>query len=545
MGKYTTSGFFPDGGPAKYSYTEDFGDRFGKTGRLAYLNVSLQGAFGAGIQSKNGIKALNNLKAQYERAREAENRFIAEHNLLITEGNSKRASNGSWHDIITAINEFYSTKEVFERNIQIIKQRSENGGGYSNALRFLPTYIKQAAEEIFKNRKWVNWRPDTLMNKILTLGLEKMIEMTDSQLEDGTIKIGRRGKKPKGEALQAYKSMQYLVDILGNPKSPFSQLLRKDIGLAQYVADLQETFSQGTSETIDVPTMKISTTGTGTIAEMASAASIEYFMGSLYSVLGLGHKGFKVDVASHNLGAEGDLFFKEMKSANSDESKRFRAIQEYQKAYDKLAAQLTDAKGEIIQISNKNYMINSNFSKKYHGFTAQGDTTLENFQAFMAELPNKTIDIDELIDYLANVGEYENGENMIIPNADTSILSGIATQMAYFLFDDIDIVLPENLSNINRVYLMDLSGVYVPLSIILEGIYNSLSQTVDSVTSEARASTSIDITGDGEHAQLPWDSEDVFISFRNARLEKTKISFHFLSNFTEFITKAMNINNVI
>ena len=161
------SSYYPHGGPAKFSYTEDFKDKFQTTGRKAYLNVNLQGYFGANINSSNGIKALENLKMQYEKAREAENRFIAEHQLLI---NGERTSNGSWSDIIIAINEFYSTREVFERNIQLLKQRDETGGAYNNALRFLPTYIEKAAEEIFANRKWVRMRPDTLMNKLLKRG---------------------------------------------------------------------------------------------------------------------------------------------------------------------------------------------------------------------------------------------------------------------------------------------------------------------------------------------------------------------------------------
>ena len=91
---------------------------------------------------------------------------------------------------------------------------------------------------------------------------------------------------------------------------------------------------------------------------------------------------------------------------------------------------------------------------------------------------------------------------------------------------------------------MELSGIYVPLSIVLEGVYNSLVKTAESVTSEAQASTSVEIIGGGEPAELPWDSEEVFNRFRQGRIDKTTISFHFLSNFTEFITKAMTITTV-
>lgn len=541
MATHPGGGYYPYGGPSKFSYTQDFKEKFQSTGAKAYLNVNLKGFFGANINSSSGIRALANLKEQYLRAREAENRFIAEHNLLI----NGKVSNGSWKDIITAINEFYSTKEVFERNIQIIKQRDENGGAYANALRYLPTYIEDAAEEIFKNRRWTKMRPDTLMYKILHDGLERMIKMTDSQLEDNTIKIGRRGKEPKGKALQAYQSMKYLVDILGDRKNPFAQLLAKSLNLQSYTQELIDTFATGTSATIKVPEIKVSTTGTGTIAEMSSAASIQYFMDALSSVLGIGPKGFKVDVLTHNLGAIGDMIFNDMQGSSArDESKRVNAVNEFVKAYNKLAQQLTDAHGEIVQISNKNYIINSDFKNKYHGFTAQGDTTLKNFQAFMSVLPNTGINLDELIDYLANVGEYQDGESMIIPSPDMNILSGIATQIAYFLFDDIDIQMPEQLSNINRVYIMELSGVYVPLSIVLEGVYNGLLQTVDSITAEAQADVSVEVTGGGDTAELPWDSEEVFERFRQGRIDKTKISFHFLSNFTEFITKAMTIDTI-
>lgn len=536
------SSYYPHGGPAEFSYTEDFKDKFQTTGKKAYLNVSLQGHFGANVNLSNGIKALENLKMQYERARQAENRFIAEHQLLI---DGQRTSNGSWSDIIRAINEFYSTREVFERNIQLLKQRDETGGAYNNALRFLPTYIEKAAEEIFANRKWIRMRPDTLMNKLLKRGLELMVEQTDSIMEDGIIKLGRkRAKNPKGEALQAYKSMEYLVNILGNSKSPFSKILSKSLGLSKYTQELQQTFANGTSDTIKVPKMSVSTTGTGTIAEMASAASIQYFMDELSSVLGIGTKGFKTDVLTHNLGATGNMIFNSMKGASNDESKRVHAIEEYERAYKELAKLFLDADGEIVQISNKNYIINADFKNKYHGFTAQGETTLRNFQAFMSSLPHIGLDIDELIDYLANVGEYSGGESMIISNADSDILSGIATQIAYFLFDDIDIKLPNNISNINRVYLMELSGIYVPLSIILEGVYNSLVKTADSVTAEVQASTSVEIVGNGNVAEEKWTDRSVFERFRQGRIDKTTISFHFLSNFTEFITKAMTINTI-
>jgi hypothetical protein len=141
-------------------------------------------------------------------------------------------------------------------------------------------------------------------------------------------------------------------------------------------------------------------------------------------------------------------------------SKRAHFIEKYKQFY----KNLTDTAGSIVEINAKNYnLATPEFKEK--GFTAQGATSIDNFESMLRAYNYDKDRTDRLIFALTNIGPdtLSQDYNLVSRN--------IALLVAYFLFDDID--LDEGL-NFNAVHVLNLDGLYIPLSCFLYAAYDTL-----------------------------------------------------------------------
>jgi hypothetical protein len=100
----------------------------------------------------------------------------------------------------------------------------------------------------------------------------------------------------------------------------------------------------------------------------------------------------------------------------------------------------------------------------------------------------------------------------------------LATQVAYFLFDDFETIGKKS-TGVNRLHLMDLNGIYLPLSVILKTLADALERAenrgLDNPKSVVQVSIAEkDILGESG----TWETQ------KEAAL-KTQVSTHFLAGF--------------
>ena len=111
-------------------------------------------------------------------------------------------------------------------------------------------------------------------------------------------------------------------------------------------------------------------------------------------------------------------------------------------------------------------------------------------------------------------------------------------QIGNFLFDDMSFEETELPQNANIVHVFNLSGVYVPLSFILEGVKRGLDATIQ----EVELSEYVNVTFEASSTEPThsWNSENDFIQFRQAKMRENKLSFSFMQGFASVITQAVN-----
>ena len=188
------------------------------------------------------------------------------------------------------------------------------------------------------------------------------------------------------------------------------------------------------------------------------------------------------------------------------------------------------ANSSIVFVSDKNYNLKTDSFAAMKGFGAERPT-LENLGGVLSRAG--VDDIDDLIFGLANTG------NMRINTSAAGMERYMATKIANFLFDDVVIAdsLDDNISSINRIHVFNLGNIYIPLSVLLQGVYTSLmtigadyTQYVNVKYSAAKISYTEQTDG--------LDPED-WNSLYNSVIKGSHVAFHFFGNFMDFVRQHL------
>jgi hypothetical protein len=112
----------------------------------------------------------------------------------------------------------------------------------------------------------------------------------------------------------------------------------------------------------------------------------------------------------------------------------------------------------------------------------------------------------------------------------------LATTIGNFLFDDIVITesLNNNKSNVNRIHILNLNGIYIPLSVFLEAAYQAFINIEDDYTKYVKVkyhSKNIEYSEQTDGlTSSDWDK-----LYNNVTTGST-VSFHFFGDFTSYIS---------
>lgn len=192
--------------------------------------------------------------------------------------------------------------------------------------------------------------------------------------------------------------------------------------------------------------------------------------------------------------------------------------------------------GFIIYSSDKNY----GMAKLSESSGLKGDYQIKlgNLMPIIKRIPGFTATFRGAIANLIP-GAAGEGMNQIITDY-------LASNMAYFLFDDVAQIGMSHDNTTNAIHLFMLSGVYVPLSYLLF----SLGQAINSVENNSKKIKSISNvsikTPSGIQFPEPKDTPtgeytyDDWVTQKNIALEEIIISMHFAKNINDFIT-SLNI----
>lgn len=182
--------------------------------------------------------------------------------------------------------------------------------------------------------------------------------------------------------------------------------------------------------------------------------------------------------------------------------------------------------GFIIYSNAKNYSINEGFQSR-GGFKSGEDISLETFYTVISHFQNASV----LIGLIANTipgAIYDTGKG--------ALEEVLATDIAYFLFDDV-LTIGKGLTNkVSALHIFNLDGIYIPLSYLLF----ELARAMEEGTANPRSIASVKIK---TPAFIKYDDPETNMGMelwkdqRTTALKDIKIGATFLKNFQELIGK--------
>lgn len=556
--------YFPSDAPIYYSYTDAFttahnGNKGFKTvGDIVKTKLENTSP-NFHLNAWSNPLIISQLKVIRDAAKKEEMAFITKYQLDI--------GDGSWGEVIKAFTVLFSSEDAFKRNLQLLKQVADPESEtsiYHHFTAYLSSYVQEAARDIIWENKKALIQDNLpallpkLNDKIIERALKNMFSMTDLVLKNGYIETNsKRQEKLQGTEIQVYKDLLDKIQLFMT--TPFKNFINQKLGLTEEF--LQETlniynqrYHRNDRKGGALPLLKSTVTDgnlRGSAEEYMEAALATGLGKELdniliqsgiwevdFKVFNTGPRGVKPDTTMYNLTAKGGIpnIEDHLNTVGDDRSNRINAMSN---AEDLFRA-LHDAEGEIIFVSDKNYQIKA---EGFDGYLAQGNIKLRNLEPLLNKVGYPG-DFQSLVHYLANCGQ-----NMLLGvGKTTEILSGVATQIGHFLFDDLTIgtttgtALP---SGITRVHLLNLSGFYVPLSIYMDGLISSVEEAEATMKSvEAGKFVNTVFVGKGNvHVSPGWpEGKADFNTFRDIRVNQSYLEIHFMRDMIGFMSKAFNFN---
>ena len=542
----TTSGykkggnqFFPSHAPVWWSYTDAFLENanhgFIVVGERA--SSKLTGArVGSLRDSWSNPKVKINITNLMNSARSSELAFLAKYGL----GNP----GNNWSELIKAFNYMFQTRNAFERNLQVLKQVQDKNDStqiYHDFVSYFSGYVQKAARDVIKEKGGALLKENLqsllpkMTTQIIQRAVRNLFKETDYVNDDGKIVFNAKKKDKKNmQQIQAYRNILEILSYFKN--NEFLKGITKELDLTNFITDtvnqMYENEQNHTSKAL--PLIKSTITNgnaKGSVQELFQSVFLQEAVDKLqgetdsdllkvkWDVHRTGTSGVKADVIGYHLAAQGEVDYKLLESqAGEDDSNRVNAINKYEEFF----RRYSEARGEIIFVSDKNYQIKADFG----GFMAQSHVTLSNLEALLNKVGADGT--GELVDFLANCGE-----GMLLGNKDTEILDAVAVHIGHFLFDDLTIT---GSVGINRVHLLNLSGIYMPLSVYLEAILKS----IENAMADVQSLVHVTFHGAGGPAASPWSGKGDFDTFREQREDNSYVNVKFMKNFASFITSNVS-----
>jgi len=538
MANLMDNSFYPHGKPGYFAYTKHFVEEFGyDTGYLAKQNTSYPGLNGEDNQYMIN-RALKNLDILKQGARDAELAFIKDTGIDLKDPNSSK-------DIFNSINKIFNSKETFERGMKYMKElanpdkKHKKDQMYRDVTRYFASYLGDAVHDTINDKGLAKklatmTKPEieSLVNDII--GNALIIAYTrvkDFINEKGEIR-GKFGKYHQARTSEGEKTVQAITDMIKIIEDLQSIGAFKQFG---YLFDmdpdtLMKNDNQGLVELKkkNYRKAKVDTNYGGNALELITSVVAPQLVN-----MNIKNKDFTI-VSRHTgqdnkMKADTMLFFCKadveiddyidyVDTDGFDKSIRMQNVDALQKYYQKLESSVE----HVIAISDKNYSIKSEFD----GINAQEKMDLQHAGMMLNMFGVDQIPL--LINYLANCG---SNDLMVQGKMADIIRTELQTYIGYFLFDNLQVETKNRPIKANVVNLMNVSGIYIPLSVFLEGLYNSIKDAAGHPSSLV----SVTISLGGPTEQNVW-TVDTWGAFREEHEKESFISYRILKNIADFLT---------
>lgn len=436
-------------------------------------------------------------------------------------------------EVIEALNVCLNLKEVYERNVQVIKNTNMKG-----VFTWYPTYFMHAWQEAWptiSKRFYQEFESgmeasiilsnilDDMLPDICVLGIQKMLDgpevehsSVDPVLKNAySILVNQIGSVSSvgSVAQQIYKTYQ-LDDLKKN--------LLKDMKVKNgkiYANDFRPKAKKMVSK-------QIHQRG-GFSLEAIETAIFQQIASTLQGATAI-HSGSREIKADNilTLSIDSNIVYKYLEEANGTREGNIKALTE-------LGEKLSNLnEGFIVYSSDKNWSLNAGFK----GF--DGGSVGENVQSFINNVYKNSSSMNTLIGAIQQLGEGAmlSGQKDVFERL-------LAQDVAYMLFDDfstIGVATPGG----KAIHVMNLNGILMPMSVFLSMIADAI-ESVDKEELQRLARVTIQAppilweTQEEQEKAYPNQGRTAWEVQKQWALDNTKISLRFLKDFKSFVTSLL------
>lgn len=442
-------------------------------------------------------------------------------------------------NLIDTYNECLNLKEVYERNLFLIK----NSEGMKGVFSYFPSYFQSELDRqwprIFSEKIEPIFNledPYGTIKKIQEILNESLSQITIIALENMLGNSKTELKSMPAEMRNAYKS--FLNEIKSfKDEGSIAQRIYKIYHLERVSEFLTKELTgenlRDSIQTLTKDKVKGLWRNNGAqeaglfleeLVDIAQARIAKQLGGKTYHTSAYGATNISADNIL-TFGIDGDLLEQTLLNAHT------KTVQEHIKTFNELGEKLKDVKdGFIIYTTDKNYTLNKKFERQWGGYSAKSLKAGSVIDVLAPIVKN----VRTLVGLALQLGEgalaKENG------TVDEDVLAqNFAKQIAYFLFDDHDTIGEiQNDMSVKSIHMMDLNGVMVPLSFFISLLADSIEKGIMNPNKLVR----VDIKAprilylqmkDQVGVDSPWGKQKQYA------LNNTIINFHFLSGIKDIL----------
>lgn len=444
-----------------------------------------------------------------------------------------------YKEVINAINECMSLKDIYERNKQLI----QNYKGKKAVYSWYPTYFLKAWEEKWPlikqqyERAWQSKRVndgvqllsdilDKKMPEICLLGIEKMLDgpevegnLIDPELKNAYKQLVNQIGDIQTEG--SFANQIYRIYQLDNLKQSLLQEIN-NTDKAIYAKQLKPKVKDMISSQIH---------SRGGLSQEAIENAIFSEVGSKYgaSVYHSGSKGIKADNIM-TIAIDPALVHQYLEKAGKNREENIEALSDLGEKI----SQIDDS--FIIYSSDKNWTLNKDFTGYDVGSTGSKAQNFIKKVYRNDEYAGRTL--------LGAINQLGDGAMLEGREKDFELL--LAQEVAYMLFDDFTTIGDLN-SNGKAIHVMNLNGILVPLSAILSLLADAI-DTLDEGNIRSIANVKIKVPGiifETDNEQFRWMEEQNATAIeawnfqRKNTLDNSYISAKILKNFKHLVTALL------
>lgn len=527
-----TSDFYPHKGPSKYAYTTAFYDFRRQTGEAAKANTNYSSI---AVHAGNKFEILSNLKLLIDGARNAEVAFLTDTGIDLSQGINAKI-------IFENFNLILNSEELFNRNLALLKEIAQNEtGSFRDPSKYFFSYLSKYIKEYgiaqkINTRKLVGPQLKKFANEVIGRALEDTYR-DFKEAVDGSGKSRQLNGNSKLKNNEKYRGMYTeMADMIQKLRrlgvfGKYASLFKID-SLAEEAANTTGQIVRKPHLTINsfdnggTPLEIVSSEVTSRIAQMHSTTSSGGSTLIITGALTGGDKFNKQKGDSMIAYATSKINFNQMaKFFPTNGSKGSTRVQNIQALREYLQTVGNRIK-HLLVISDKSYHIHAN----WRGVHAQEPMSLANAQAMLEQFG--VPEVEALINYLANCGS-----GMIQGDVNAQVRTTLASYIAYFLFDHVEISGINNIGT-NVVNIINLNNTYIPLSVYLQGVYDSLNANLNNLDQSASTLVNVTVSLGGIAPTTPW-TPAAWQGFREGREQNSFINYRITQDIAAYITNLM------